>query len=69
VPKTRKTIYKNLLLLVSVMAYQGIIRLKICNIPTIKIVREIVGNKIGSMSFQMAGFGISRVDNCSYAAR
>ena len=41
-PKTRKTIYKNLLLLASAMVSQGIIRLKICNMFTIKIVREIV---------------------------
>jgi hypothetical protein len=65
VPKTRKTIYKNLLLLVSAMVSQGIIRLKICNMSTIKIVREIVGNRIGSASNAMARFGISHVDNCS----
>ena len=42
--KTRKTIYKNLLLLVSAMVNQGIIRLKICNMSTLKIVREIFGD-------------------------
>ena len=48
-PKTRKTIYKNLLLLVSVMVNQGIIRLKICNMFTIKIVWEIVrGVRVGT---------------------
>jgi len=42
VPKTRKKIYKYLFLLVNAMVNQGIIRLKIYNIFTIKFIREIV---------------------------
>lgn len=42
VPKTRKTIYKYLLLLVNVKVNQGNVGLKICNTFTRKIVREIV---------------------------